>query len=129
MDSLPDDSLLDSRPSLGELTKYVKLASRWYEIGARLELDAEELEEIRSSRSDSESDKTISMYKLWLDSDPHATRRKLVEELEDMNLNRQALRYKGHIRSSGKYKYFSWFWAWYHIYCVHTDICIMKTIR
>ena len=108
MDSLPDeslDSLLDSPPSLGELTKYVKLVSKWYEIGTLLDLDTEELNAIRYSL-DSPSDKTISMYQLWLNSDPHATRRQLIEVLKDMNLNRQALHYMGHIRSrsSGKYQ-------------------------
>ena len=94
---------MDSRPSLGELAKYLKLSSRWYEIGTLLDLDAEELDAIRYF-SDSASDKTICMYKLWLDSDPHATRRQLIEVLKNMNLNRQALRYKDHIRSSGKYQ-------------------------
>ena len=97
----PSDSLLDSRPSLAELTKYVKLVSKWYEIGTLLDLDAEELNAIRYS-SDSPSDKTISMYQLWLNSD-HATRRQLIEVLEGMNLNKQARDYKRYIG-----KIFSW---------------------
>ena len=101
MDS-PSDSLLDSPPSsVGELLREVNLVSRWYEIGTRLDLDAEELDAIRYS-SDRDSDKASHMYQLWLNSD-HATRRQLIEVLEDMNLNRQARNYKRYIG-----KIFSW---------------------
>ena len=96
MDYLPEESLLDSRPSLSELTTHVNLVSKWYEIGTRLDLDSDKLEAIHSS-PDSASYKTIHMYKLWLDSDPHATWRQLIKVLEDMKPK------KGHIRSTGKY--------------------------
>lgn len=93
---------MDSPPSgVGELLKGVKLFSRWHEIGTRLGLDEDELDAIRYS-SDRESDKAGRMYRLWLDSG-HATRRQIVEVLEDMDLNRQAEHYKKYVG-----KIFSW---------------------
>ncbi|XP_019861664.1 PREDICTED: NACHT, LRR and PYD domains-containing protein 13-like [Amphimedon queenslandica] len=93
------ESLLDSRPSLQELMKKVCLKAKWYEIGVRLGLDSDELDAINSS-PDSPGVKTSRMYKLWLNSNPQATRRELVEVLEDMECNRQAAEYKEYLKQS-----------------------------
>ena len=93
------EALLDSRPSLGELTRQVCLESEWYQIGVRLDLNPDKLKAMRHS-SISEDDKTSDMYKLWLDSQPQATRRQLIEVLEGMDLNRQAHDYKKYLKSN-----------------------------
>ena len=95
------ESLLDSRPSLQELMKKVCLKSRWYEIGGRLGLDSDDLNAIRYS-SDSPSVKTSDMYSLWMHSSPQATRRELVEVLEDMELIREAINYKKYLIEKSK---------------------------
>ena len=91
------ESLLNSRPSLPELMKKVCLKSRWYEIGGRLGLDSDELDAISFS-PDSASVKTSRMYKLWLESE--ATRRELIEVLEDMELKKQAIDYRKYLEQS-----------------------------
>ncbi|XP_019864464.1 PREDICTED: uncharacterized protein LOC109593808 [Amphimedon queenslandica] len=91
------ESLLDSRPSLPELMYEVSFESKWYDIGVMLGLESDKLDAIRYS-SVSERNKTSDMYKLWLDSKPQATRREVIKALEDMELNRQATKYKKSLR-------------------------------
>uniref|UniRef100_A0A1X7VRX2 NACHT domain-containing protein n=1 Tax=Amphimedon queenslandica TaxID=400682 RepID=A0A1X7VRX2_AMPQE len=91
------ESLLDSRPSSPELMKQVCLESKWYDIGVMLDLNSEKLDAIRYS-SVSERTKTSDMYRLWLESNPQATRRELVEVLEDMELKTLAAEYKEYLR-------------------------------
>ena len=98
--------LLDSRPTLAELMKEVCLTADWYEIGMRLDLDPDKLNSIRFSPV-SERTKTSDMYELWLDSKPEATRRELVEVLEEMELNRQAARYKKYLKRIAEKSKFS----------------------
>ena len=109
MDSPSDsrgDSLLDSPPSsVGELLREVKLVSKWYVIGTRLDLDTDDLDVIQISPV-AEDVKASRMYKLWLDSKPYATRRQLIEVLQGMNFNRQALDYRNYIG-----KNFSWHYS------------------
>ena len=93
------EALLDSRPSLRELVRQVCLESEWYQIGAMLDLNPDKLSAIRQSAG-KEDDKTSDMYKLWLDSQPQATRRQLIEVLESMNLNRQANDYKKYLKGT-----------------------------
>ena len=99
MESIPR-SLLDSSPDLDELLKVVSLTAEWYDIGGRLGVDSNKLNEIYFSQHSGEY-KLSRMYQLWLDSKAEkATRRQLLEVLENKELKRQASDYIKYLQQS-----------------------------
>lgn len=88
--------ILDSRPSSSELLRKVRLGPTLYAVGDGLDLDKEKLNEIRCD-SDTIENKNSRMYQLWLESKPNATRRELIEVLEDLGINDKAVQYKKYI--------------------------------
>ena len=99
MDAVP--SVLDSPPRLSELRRELKLVSNWYDIGIQLDLDVDKLNAILHSPV-SDNVKTIHMYNLWLDSDPHATRRRLIEVLKNLEFHTQAQNYQHYLNGKTK---------------------------
>ena len=99
MDAVP--SVLDSPPRLSELRRELKLVSNWYDIGIQLDLDVDKLNAILHSPV-SDNVKTIHMYKLWLDSDPRATRRRLIEVLKNLEFHTQAQNYQNYLNGKTK---------------------------
>ena len=74
------DQVLDEQPSIKELCNHAK-SSEWYKLGIQLELDIVDLDIIKNDPS--ELDKLTSMYKLWLNKQGRAARRrKLLNALE-----------------------------------------------
>ncbi|XP_019862288.1 PREDICTED: uncharacterized protein LOC109590876, partial [Amphimedon queenslandica] len=88
------ECLLDSSPDLEELLNELPLTADWYDIGGRLGVNSNKLNEIYFSQHSGEY-KLSRMYQLWLGSKAEkATRRQLIEVLENKGLRKQALDYK-----------------------------------
>ena len=94
--------ILDSKPTTEELSQ-IAIGSYWYVLGARLEVDLKLLNAIQHS-SDGVDDKAVSMLKLWLHTDPHPTRRRIMQELEDMDFERVRLQYKRYLERLGEFE-------------------------
>ena len=72
--------ILNDRPSLAELCEHVPVSPIWYQMGVQLELDPRKLNGIELQGANF-MDKMTKMFELWLDTNPQATRRQIVETL------------------------------------------------
>ena len=73
--------ILNDRPSLAELCEHVPVSPKWYQMGVQLELDPRKLNGINKLQNANVMDKMTKMFELWLDTNPQATRRQIVETL------------------------------------------------
>ena len=75
-----NQSFLDKKPTLDELCKYIAIGVKWYQLGIQLKLNVKFLyiidEQPREMRH-----KTSKIFELCLDTNPHASRRHIVEAL------------------------------------------------
>ena len=78
--NLSFEEILEEKPSLDELCEHIRIGSKWYQLGIQLKLDPKKLEDIRRQPDDS-TYKTSRMFQLWLDTNPNATRRQVVDAL------------------------------------------------
>ena len=90
---------LDENPTLQELVSQVDIKTKWQGLGVRLKLDEVDLEAIKHENL-STDDRVLKMYSLWLESQPRATRRQLLEALEAMKAHTLADNYKKWIASN-----------------------------
>ena len=74
------DEILNGKPTLAELCKHVPISTNWYIMGTQLELDVTKLNEIEDLPKPV-SYKISKMYELWLNTNPQATRRQILEML------------------------------------------------
>ena len=75
------DDKLNGKPTLAELCKHVPISTNWYIMGTQLELDVKKLNEIEDLPKPVPY-KVSKMYELWLDTNPQATRRQIVDTLK-----------------------------------------------
>ena len=94
---------LDEKPSLKELCEHIRLGPNWELLGGQLELDSRKLESIRQSNKD-DSFKTREMFKLWLSTNSHRTRKQIVDTLRSnfIGMNSTADEYEK-VLVQGKY--------------------------
>ena len=71
---------LDEKPSLQELCEHIRLGPNWELFGGQLGLDSIELESIDQLKRDDHY-KTRKMFKLWLNTNSHPTRKQIVDIL------------------------------------------------
>ena len=77
----PEKTLdLEEKPTLYELCEHIRIGSKWYQLGILLKLDSKKLDDIHKLPEDS-SYKTTKMFELWLDTNPCATRRQVIDAL------------------------------------------------
>ena len=74
------EEILEEKPTLDELCEHIRIGSKWYQLGVQLKLNAKKLEDIHKLPDDS-TYKTTKMFELWLDTNPNATRRQVVDAL------------------------------------------------
>ena len=74
------EEILEEKPTLDELCEHIRIGSKWYQLGIQLKLNAKKLEDIYKLPDDS-TYKTTKMFELWLDTNPNATRRQVVDAL------------------------------------------------
>ena len=73
---------LNNRPTLDELKKHVRISKKWYEFGVLLRLPAIKLDAIEELNEDHDADaKALKMFYLWMNTNPNATRREIIETL------------------------------------------------
>ena len=75
------EEILNDRPSLAELCEHVPVSPKWYQMGVQLELDPRKLSGIDKLQGADVMDKMTKMFELWLNTNPQATRRQIVETL------------------------------------------------
>ena len=76
------EEILEEKPTVGELCRHVGIGPKWYELGLQLKLYPYKLEGIRVLYGD-EIYKTAKMFELWLDTNPYATRRQIIDALRN----------------------------------------------
>ena len=101
--------ILGSKPTTEELSQ-INIGSYWYILGTRLEVDEKLLIALQCS-SDCSDDKAVYMLKLWLHTDPHPTRRRILQELEGMGVERLVLQYKRSLDRLSKFEMCEKGWA------------------
>ena len=84
------EEILNERPSLAELCEYVPISTKWYQMGIQLELNTRRLKEIEKLQIDV-MDKVTKMYEVWLDTNPQATRRQIVDTLRKKAIEEMTL--------------------------------------
>ena len=92
---------LNGKPTLTELTKYVRLGSDWHLFGTQLGLDSADLNGINLLQNENIHHRTMKMFQLWLDRNPYPTRQKILDtlRLEVIGLNRIAKDYEDALRN------------------------------
>ena len=93
--------ILEEKPTIRELCEHIHIGGKWYELGIILKLDVKKLDDIHKLREDS-THKTSKMFQLWLDTNPHATRKQIIEGLRKgvIEENTVAHEYEKALRSS-----------------------------
>ena len=79
--NLSFQKILEEKPALDELCEHIHIGSKWYQFGILLKLDSKKLDDIRRQPDDS-TYKTLKMFELWLDTNPNATRRQVLDTLK-----------------------------------------------
>ena len=101
------DEILNGKPTLDELCKHVPISTDWYIMGTQLKLNVRKLNEIEDLPKPVPY-KVSKMYELWLNTNPQATRRQILDTLKmeavgQMSLAHQyEMKLKYHIPVIGK---------------------------
>ena len=74
------EEILEEKPTLDELCEHIVIGIKWYQLGIQLKLDATQLDVIYEQNTDV-TQKTAKMFQLWLNTNPLATRRHVLEAL------------------------------------------------
>ena len=98
--NVPFDKILEEKPTLDELCEHIRIGSKWYQLGILLKLDSKKLDDIRRQPDDS-TYKTLKTFELWLDTNPHVTRRQVLNALrkEVIEENTIAHKYEQELRN------------------------------
>ena len=76
------EEILEEKPTLDELCEHIRIGSKWYQLGILLKLDPKKLRDDIQKLPEDSTYKTTRMFELWLDTNPHATRRQVVDALK-----------------------------------------------
>ena len=95
------DEILNGEPTLAELCADVPISTNWYIMGTQLKLDVKKLNEIEDLPKPVPY-KVSKMYELWLDTNPQATRRQVLDTLKMKALKQKklAIEYEEILRQS-----------------------------
>lgn len=83
-------TFMDVKPPLPELLQHANIGVHWYNVGILLKIEAKKLDEIQQEHCN----KLPKMYHLWLELNPKATRRQLIEALKCIGQNSTAAEYE-----------------------------------
>ena len=84
------EAFLNKKPSLHELYEHVRIGTNWYKLGVLLKLDVIKLKDVRLLNEDSEF-KSLKMFELWLNTNPNATRKEMLETLQKDAIGENAI--------------------------------------
>ena len=76
---------MEEKPTLDEICEHVRISNKWMEFGNLLKLDTRKLLGIQNSQGDS-TYKTKKMLELLLDTNPHVTRRQVIDALKNESI-------------------------------------------
>lgn len=95
------EKILEEKPTLAELCEHVHIIDRWHDFGIILEVDSRTLNVIEHQPLE-HSSKTSKMFEKWLNTNPNATRRKIIDALRSkfMGENDLANKYEQTLRQS-----------------------------
>ena len=79
--NLSFQKLLEEKPTLDELCEHIRIGSKWYQLGIQLKLGPKKLRDDIQKLPEDCTYKTSRMFELWLDTNPNATRRQVVDAL------------------------------------------------
>ena len=79
--NLSFEKLLEEKPALDELCEHIRIGSKWYQLGIQLKLDPKKLRDDIQKLPEDSTYKTSRMFELWLDTNPNATRRQVIDAL------------------------------------------------
>ena len=74
------ERITKEKPALHELCENICIVDKWYQLGIQLKLDHKKLKVIECLQGD-DTYKTAKMFELWLDTNPHATRKQVIDAL------------------------------------------------
>ena len=75
------EEILEGKPTLDELCQHIRIGSKWYQLGIQLKLDPKKLRDDIQKLPEDSTYKTSRMFELWLDTNPNATRRQVIDAL------------------------------------------------
>ena len=78
--SLSLEKISKEKPALHELCDNIRIVDKWYQLGIQLKLDHKKLKVIECLQGD-DTYKTAKMFELWLDTNPYATRKQVIDAL------------------------------------------------
>ena len=81
---------LNRKPTVSELFKHVRIGTKWYTFGVLLKLDTADLDTIDELNKACDF-KTFRMFDLWLNTNPNATRREVIETLQNDYIGESAV--------------------------------------
>ena len=82
---MAEASILSTKPKRKDINKYSELDEKWCTLGTELEIDDEELDELRKEYSDDPHMRLIKMFGMWLEKGESPTYRKLLEALVEID--------------------------------------------
>ena len=74
------EEILEEKPTFDELCEHIRTGSKLYQLGVQLKLNVKKLEDIHKL-PDNSTYKTAKIFELWLDTEPDATRRQVIDAL------------------------------------------------
>ena len=87
-----DKQFLNKKPTLDELKKHIGVSKKWYKLGELLHLPSIELDAIEELNQDRDADfKTLKMFYLWINTNPNATKREVIETLRKEAIDESAV--------------------------------------
>ena len=84
------DVILSGKPTLDELCEHVDIRYKWFTFGALLKLKISELDQIELYNKDSNI-KAFKMLELWLDTNPKAMRKEIIDTLKKPVIGENAI--------------------------------------
>lgn len=84
------EEILSKTPPLHELCEYIRVGTKWYQVGVQLKLDIKELDTIEELNKDVIF-KVTKMFQLWLNTNSQASRDEIVKVLKKGIIGETAL--------------------------------------
>ena len=82
---MAEASILSLKPKRKDINKYRELDDEWYLFGTELEVEDEDLDELKEKYSDDPHMRLIKMFGIWLEKGENPTYRKLIEALVEID--------------------------------------------
>ena len=81
---MAEASILTLKPKRKDINKYSELDEKWYLLGVELDVDDEELDDLKEKYSDPHK-RLLKMFGVWLEKGENPTYRKLIEALVEID--------------------------------------------